>query len=169
MSDRDYFIWHINLSPINRYLIADLAKYFGIASFILIIIQILPLEQSTIGLVTTTGYMILLVWGFILVLKLFTSFSGHSVRFTLDRTGAFALNEEGKLGLRYVAKQISSSGWGKDTAQGSSIRWAQITNILVDDRKRIITLEKKSESFNLFCSAENFNDVLCIVRDYVTM
>jgi hypothetical protein len=169
VSDRDYFIWHINLSHINRYLIADLAKYFGIGSFILIVIQVLPLEQSTLGLVSTTGYMVLLVWGFILVLKLFISFNGHSVRFTLDGTGASALNEEGKLGLKYIAKQISSTGWGKGKACESSIQWAHITKILVDDRKKIITLKEKMETFNLFCSAENFNDVLCIVRDHVNL
>ena len=175
MSNNDNIIWHISLSPVNRYLLTDLSKVIGIAAVMLIIVQVIQIGNETTSLITTAGFGLIVIWGFILILKLFTSFNGHNIRFIIDENGATAMNNEGKIGLNYVTRQISSTGWEPDSVKTikplnknykkSYIAWAQVNNIAVDEKNRIITLEKKPGIFRIYCSENNFDEILCKVRE----
>jgi hypothetical protein len=85
------------------------------------------------------------------------------------------MNNEVKIGLNYVTRQISSNGWEPDSVKTikslnknykkSHIAWAQVNNIAVDEKNRIITLEKKPGIFRIYCSENNFDEILCKVRE----
>jgi len=111
-----------------------------------------------------------------LVIKLFTAFNGHSIRFTLNEEGVTAMANEGKLGLSYVARQVSTMKW--DPMHAGSMRaeniepektqlsWNNVTSVKVDKESRVISLRKGNlGSMRLYCSEDNFETVLGVVYD----
>lgn len=175
VSDRDSFVWYINISPLNRYLFIDILKALAVAAVLVIGIQILPMG-NTVTTVTTVIIAGLVFWGVALVVKLFTSFTGHSIRFLLDDEGVTAMADEGKIGLSYVARQVSSMRW--DPMHAGSMResniqpdktkllWRNVTGINLDEAQKVIILKKGAiGTLRLYCNEDNFDTVLGIVQE----
>lgn len=163
MSEQENLLWHIQLSPFNRYFVQDLAKILGLSIIILVLLYFHPLINTTLF----TGGLII-SWFLLLIFKLYTSFKGHRIRYILDDEGITALNDEGKVGLNYVTKKISSIRWtprqgtheSKVKPRKCCINWSDIRNISVDEENKIITLQQDQGVFRVYCSMENFEDVL---------
>lgn len=168
MSEQENLIWHIQLSPFNRYFVEDLAKILGLSIIVLVLLYFHPLINTTLF----TGGLII-SWFLLLIFKLYTSFKGHRIRYVIDDEGVTALNNEGKVGLNYVTKQISSIRWSPE--QGTHkpdieprkccINWSDIGNITVNEEDKIITLQQDQGEFRVYCSMENFEDVLRVVHE----
>ncbi|MCJ7732632.1 hypothetical protein MUP51_09990, partial [Candidatus Bathyarchaeota archaeon] len=131
---------------------------------------------DTAGSITTIVLGVFMLWGVAVVLKLFTSFTGISIRFMLDEEGATAMKDEGKMGLSYVARQVSTMRW--DPMQAGSMRaanikpdktqvkWSQVTGKVVDEERKVITLQKGVfGNLRLYCSEDNFARVCGYVED----
>ncbi len=172
----DDITWYINISPVNRYLFIDIAKALGVAAIILLGVQLLPLGSDTAGSITTIMLGVFTLWGVAVVLKLFTSFTGISIRFMLDEEGATAMTDEGKMGLSYVAKQVSTMRWDPMHAGSmraanikpdkTQVKWSQVTGKVVDEERKIITLQKDVfGNLRLYCSEDNFTRVCGYVED----
>ena len=179
MSDQNSVVWYITISHLNKYLFIDIMKALGAAAALLLVIQLLPIGQSatTLSTIIMAG---LVFWGVALVIKLFTAFNGHSIRFTLNEEGVTAMADEGKLGLSYVARQVSSMKW--DPMHAGSMRaeniqpektqlsWSNVTGVNVDEENRVISLRKGTlGSMRLYCSEDNFDAVLGKVYDKCRM
>ena len=77
----------------------DIIKALAIAVALVLGVQILPLGNAA------TTFMTIFIggiafWGVALIVKMFTSFTGHTIRFLMDAEGVDAMSDEGKLGLR---------------------------------------------------------------------
>lgn len=175
MSDQNSLVWYINISHLNKYLLIDIMKALGVAAALMLVIQLLPLGQSATTL-TTIIIAGLVFWGVALVIKLFTSFNGHSIRFVLNEEGVIAMADEGKLGLSYVARQVSTMKW--DPMHAGSMReekiqpdktqlsWSNVTGVEVDKENQVISLRKGDlGSMRLYCSEDNFDTVLGAVYE----
>jgi len=138
----------------------DLLKAIGVSVTLLILIQFLPIGQSA-STITTIIIAGAAFWSIALAVKLFTSFTGHNIRYILDENGATAVANEGKIGLSYVAKQVStlrSLEFGSDDVY---LPWGQVTGIGVDVAQKVISLNKGDlGSIHLYCSSDNFDTIL---------
>jgi len=175
VSDQNSLVWYINISHLNKYLFLDIMKALGAAAALLLVIQLLPIGQSatTLSTIIMAG---LVFWGVALVIKLFTAFNGHSIRFTLNEEGVTAMANEGKLGLSHVARQVSTMKWGPMHAgsmraeniepEKTQLSWNNVTSVKVDKESRVISLRKGNlGSMRLYCSEDNFETVLGVVYD----
>jgi hypothetical protein len=174
VSDEDSLVWYTSISPLNRYLFIDILKALAIAAVILLGVQLLPIGQAATA-ITTIIVFGLTFWGVALVLKLFTSFNGHNIRYILNNEGVTAMADEGELGLSYVAKQVSSMRW--DPMHAGSMRasnikpnkqritWSRVSGYNVDPSGKVVVLNKGVfGNMRLYCSDENFESVVGLVE-----
>lgn len=111
MTNPDGVSWYINMSPFNRYLFRDILKTIGVTALIIGAAQILPLPDVITDFVTDIGGILLIIYLFSTLLKQFSSFSGISIRYILDETGATMMEDHDASGMKYVAEQISTMRW----------------------------------------------------------
>ena len=174
MSDEDRIVWYITISPLNRYLFIDILKAFTAAAIIILAVQILPIGNAAAA-ITTVIIFGLTFWGAALVVKLFTSFNGHSIRYIMNNEGVTAMADEGELGLSYVAKQVSTMKW--DPMHAGSMRaanikpssqritWSKVSGYHLDPDQRVVVLNKGAlGNMRLFCSEDNFETVAEAVK-----
>ena len=165
MSDQNSLVWYINISHLNKYLFMDIGKALGAAVLLVIGIQVLPLG-NTATTITTAIIAGLAFWGIALTVKLFTSFTGHKIRFLLDDEGVTARADEGKLGLSYVERQVSTLNSVVIGSSDTKLPWSSITGYEADPIQSIITLKKGAHgTMSLYCNEDNFNSILDIVRE----
>ena len=143
----------------------DILKALGAAIALVIGVQLLPLGNAA-STITTAIIAGLAFWGIALMVKLFTSFTGHKIRFLLDDEGVTAMADEGKLGLSYVERQVSTLNSAIIGSSDNKLPWSCITGYEADDTQNIITLQKGDHgSMSLYCNENNFNSILDIVRE----
>lgn len=164
VSDQDSFVWYIKVSHLNRYLFMDIIKALTIATVLVLGVQILPLGNAATTFITIIIGGIAF-WGVALIVKMFTSFTGHTIRFLMDAEGVDAMSDEGKLGLSYVERQVSTLS-DDILSSNEKLLWNSVTGYDVDDSQKIITLKKGEHgTLRLFCNEDNFDSVLGFVRD----
>lgn len=104
VSESDSLSWYVNISPVNRYLLIDILKSVGFTVLIIVVVQFLPVSEYIKDFAVDVGGLILIIRGVALALKLFTSFTGISIRFILDETGATMMEDYDAGGLKYIAE-----------------------------------------------------------------
>jgi hypothetical protein len=174
VSNEDSYIWYITISPLNRYLFIDILKALVAAAVIIIGVNLLPIGDAAVAITTVIVFGIIL-WGVALVVKTFTAFNGHNIRYIMNNEGVTEMADEGKLGLSYVARQVSTMKW--DPMHAGSMRasnikpskqkinWSKVSGYHIDPAQRVVVLNKGAfGNMRLFCSAENFETVVSIVE-----
>lgn len=180
MSESDNLSWYINISPINRYLLLDILKAVGFTVSVIVVIQFLPVSDYLKDFAVDVGGLILIIRGVALALKLFTSFTGISIRFILDETGATMMEDHETSGLKYVAEQVSTMRW--DPMRAGSMRvskikpkvprmdWGQISGVTDDARRNVVVLRGKlGGTIRLFCREDYYHEVLAYVNQRVNL
>ncbi len=170
MSDQNSFIWYVNISPLNRYLFIDIFKAVAVVAVVIIGVHLLPIGDAAVA-ITTIIIFGLTFWGVALVVKLFASFTGNSIRYIMNDEGVTMMADEGELGLSYVARQVSTLKW--DPMHAGSMRasnikpnkqrinWNKVSGYQADPDQRVVVLNKGAfGNMRLFCSAENFETVV---------
>ena len=172
--------WYINISPFNRYLLIDILKSVGFTFSIIVVVQFLPVSEYIKDFAVDVGGLILIVRGVALALRLFTSFTGISIRFILDKMGATMMEDHDAGGLKYVAEQVSTMRW--DPMRAGSVRaskiesrvprldWGQVSGVTEDARRNVVVLNGKlGGTIRLFCSEDNYHEVLAYVNHRVNL
>ncbi|MCW4014157.1 MAG: hypothetical protein NWF07_14380 [Candidatus Bathyarchaeota archaeon] len=154
----------------------DILKAIAIAAVIIVGVQLLPIGQAA-ATITTIIVFGMTLWGVALVVKLFTSFTGHSIRYIMNDEGVTAMADEGELGLSYVAKQVSTMKW--DPMHAGSMRaanikpnkqriaWNKVSGYQTDPDQKVVILNKGTfGNMRLFCSENNFETVVKRVESH---
>jgi len=175
MSNSDGISWYINMSPFNRYLFMDIMKAIGVASLTIGAAQVLPVPLVIRDFVTDAGGVALIIYLFSTLLKQFPYFSGISIRFILDETGATMMEDHDVSGMKYVAQQVSSMRW--DPMRAGSFRsediksrvpkltWGKVSRVTEDVKSNVIVLHGGLGSMRLFCNKDNYDKVLGYVNN----
>jgi len=179
MSD-DSLSWYVNISPINRYLLIDILKSVGFTVAVIVVVQFLPIADYLKAFSVDIGGLILIVRGVALGMKLFTSFTGISIRFILDATGATVMEDHEAGVLKYVAEQVSTMRW--DPMRAGSMRaskikpkiprmgWSQVSGVTEDPKRYVIVLNGNlGGTIRLFCREDNYDEVLAYVNKRVNL
>jgi len=140
-----------------------------------VVIQFLPVSDYLKDFAVDVGGLILIIRGVALTLKLFTSFTGISIRFILDETGATNMEDHEASGLKYVTEQVSTMRW--DPMRVSKIKpkvprmdWGQISGVTDDARRNVVVLRGKlGGTIRLFCREDNYHEVLAYVNQRVNL
>lgn len=180
MSDSDSLSWYINISPVNRYLLIDILKSVGFTVSVIVVVQFLPVTVAVKDFAVDVGGLILIVRGVALTLKLFTSFTGISIRFILDEKGATVMEDHEAGGLKYVAEQVSTMRWNPMKAgsfRASKIEpkvprmgWGQVSGVTEDPKRNVVVLNGNlGGTIRLFCREDNYHEVLSYVNKRVNM
>ncbi len=180
MSDIDSLSWYINISPINRYLLIDILKSVGFTVSVIVAVQFLPVSEAVKDFAIDVGGLILIIRGVALAMKLFTSFTGTSIRFILDETGATMMEDHEAGGLKYIAEQVSTIRWNPMRAasfRASKIKpkvprmdWGQVSGVSEDPKRNVVVLNGKlGETIRLFCREDNYHEVLAYVNQRVNL
>ena len=180
MSDTDGLSWYINISPINRYLLLDILKSVGFTVSVIVVVQFLPVSEYIKAFAVDVGGLILIIRGVALAVKLFTAFTGISIRFILDESGATMMEDHEAGVLKYVAEQVSTMRW--DPMRAGSMRaskikprvprmdWGQVSRVTEDARRNVVVLRGKlGGTIRLFCREDNYHEVLAYVNQRVNM
>lgn len=180
MSESDSLSWYINISPINRYLLIDILKAVGFTVSVIVVVQFLPVSEYIKDFAVDVGGLILILRGVALALKLFTSFTGISIGFILDETGATMMEDHEAGGLKYVAEQVSTMRWDPKRAgsfRASKIKlkvprmdWGQVSGVTEDPKRNVVVLRGKlGGTIKLFCREDNYHEVLAYVNQRVNL
>ncbi len=174
MSDPDGISWYINMSPFNRYLFMDIMKAIGVTALTIGAVQVLPVPLIIRDFVTDAGGVALIIYLFSTLLKQFSSFSGISIRYILDETGATIMEDHEAGGMKYVAEQISTMRWDPmhaGTFRGKKIKprvpklaWGKVSKVTEDVKSNVIVLHGGLGSIRLFCNEDNYGEVLSYVN-----
>jgi hypothetical protein len=179
MSDYDGISWYINMSPFNRYLFMDIMKAIGVAALTIGASQVLPVPLAIRDFVTDAGGVALIIYLFSTLLKQFPYFSGISIRFILDETGATMMEDHDMSGMKYVAQQVSSMRW--DPMHAGSFRsedikprvpriaWGKVSKVTENLKSNVIVLHSGLGSMRLFCNEDNYEEVLLYVNTRVNI
>jgi hypothetical protein len=180
MTDDDSLTWYINMSPFNKYLAIDVMKTLGATVLVVGLIQILPLNETIKTFIIDWGGVLMILYLASKVLRLFTAFNGISIRFILDETGATMIEDHKASGLKYVAQQVSTMRW--DPMHAGSFRaadikprvprleWSDVSKVSPNAQSSIVVLHGSlGGSMRLFCSEDNYLDVLSYVNQKVSV
>jgi hypothetical protein len=170
--------WYINMSPFNRFLLMDVLKAVGLTAVTIGAAQILPIPPVITDFITDVGGVVLIIYLFSTLLKQFSSFSGISIRFILDETGATMMEDHDASGMKYVAQQVSSMRWapmhaGSFRAENIKPRvpklsWDRVFKGTDNVQVNVIVLHSGlGGSMRLFCNEDNYNEVLSYVNSRV--
>jgi hypothetical protein len=179
MSDYDGISWYINMSPFNRYLFMDIMKAIGVAALTIGASQVLPVPLAIRDFVTDAGGVALIIYLFSTLLKQFPYFSGISIRFILDETGATMMEDHDVSGMKYVAQQVSSMRWDPMHAGAfrsedikprvPRIAWGKVSKVTENPKSNVIVLHSGLGSMRLFCNEDNYEEVLLYVNTRVNI
>jgi hypothetical protein len=179
MSNPDEITWYINMSPFNRYLFMDIMKAIGIAALTIGAVQVLPVPLVIRDFVTDAGGVALIIYLFSTLLKQFSSFSGISIRYILDETGATLMEDHEAGGMKYVAEQISTMRWDPmhaGTFRGKKIKpkvpklsWSKVSGVTENPKSNVIVLHSGLGSMRLFCNEDNYHEILGYVNERVNI
>lgn len=180
MSNPDEVTWYINMNPLNRYLLIDILKTIGLITVIIVSAQILPIPSIIRDFVTDVGGIVMVIYFFSTLLKQFSSFSGISIRFILDETGATMMEDHDASGMKYVAEQVSSMRW--DPMRAGSFRsekikprvpklsWGDVSKVTKIERDHVVVLRSRlGGSMRLYCNPDNYHEILDYVNDRLNM
>lgn len=178
MSKKAEISWYINMSLFNRFLLMDVLKAVGLTAVTIGAAQILPIPPVITDFITDVGGVVLIIYLFSTLLKQFSSFSGISIRFILDETGATMMEDHDASGMKYVAQQVSSMRW--DPMRAGSFRaenikprvpklsWDRVFKVTDNVQVNVIVLHSGlGGSMRLFCNEDNYNEVLSYVNSRV--
>jgi hypothetical protein len=169
MSD-DSLSWYVNISPINRYLLIDILKSVGFTVAVIVVVQFLPIADYLKEFSVDMGGLILIVRGVALGMKLFTSFTGISIRFILDETGATVMEDHEAGVLKYVAEQVSTMRASKIEPKIPRMGWGQVSGVTGDPKRYVIVLNGNlGGALRLFCREDNYDEVLSYVNKRVNL
>ena len=162
---------HITVQPLplHRYYEGNLCPALTIGA-----VQVLPVSLVIRDFVTDVGGFALIIYLFSTLLKQFPYFSGISIRYILNKTGATMMEDHDVSGMKYVAQQVSSMRW--DPMRAGSFRsenikprvpklaWGKISRVTEDVKSNVIVLHGGLGSIRLFCNEENYGEVLSYVN-----
>lgn len=174
MSD-DSLSWYVNISPINRYLLIDILKSVGFTVAVIVVVQFLPIADYLKAFAVDMGGLVLIVRGVALGMKLFTSFTGISIRFILDETGVTVMEDHEAGVLKYVAEQVSTMRWAPMRASKIEPKiprmgWGQVSGVTGDPKRYVIVLNGNlGGALRLFCREDNYDEVLSYVNKRVNL
>ena len=180
MSESDSLSWYINISPINHYLLIEILKAVGVTVSVIVVVQFLPVSEYIKDFAVDVGGLILILRGVALTLKLFTSFTGISIGFILDETGATMMEDHEAGGLKYIAEQVSTMRWdpmragsfraSKIKPKVSRMDWSQVSGVTEETKRNVVVLRGKlGGTIRLFCREDNYHEVLAYVNQRVNL
>ncbi len=173
MSEPDQLTWYISVSPFNRYLVFDILRAIGLTAIAIAAVIILPTPIILRDFVVDVGGLVLIIYLFSTLMRLFWSFTGTSIRFILDAEGVTAMTDHETSGMKYVARQVSSMSWDPKKAgwfgrkkvnpRVPRLAWSDVSKVSEDPKRGVVVLHSWKGSIRLF-TGDRYDEVVSYVN-----